>query len=71
MLCMQCRTHVNAPQEKKPAAATANGAVGAEGAQPAGERLPASVANGDSHAAEANPYAFLPDPRENHRVSFS
>ena len=59
----------NATQEKKPAALASNGTVPAEGGEPAGERLPASVANGDSHAAEANPYAFLPDPRENHRVS--
>ena len=58
-----------ATQEKKPAAPASSGAAPADGAAAAGSSAAVPVANGDSHAPEANPYAFLPDPRENYRVS--
>lgn len=58
-----------ATQEKKPAAPAPNGAAPTDGAAAAGSSAAVPVANGDSHAPEANPYAFLPDPRENYRVS--
>ena len=60
-------THV-AMQEKKPAAAVPNGEASIGGEQAAASAAPAPVANGDSSAPEANPYAFLPDPQDNHKV---
>ena len=55
-------------QEKKPAAAVSNEESSVGGQQPAASAAPAPVANGNSSAPEANPYAFLPDPRDNHKV---
>ncbi|CAK0743004.1 hypothetical protein CVIRNUC_001436 [Coccomyxa viridis] len=55
-------------KEKKPIAVVSNGEASLGGDQPAASAAPAPVANGDSSAPEANPYAFLPDPQDNHKV---